>query len=291
MQEAYESDGKKVEKSLLELESIPAQSNVLPQLADTLQKEVKVNYPDTLEMLGNPYEIVRIPVQMEEWNPVISEDVVKGEDVQLLFLVMLFILILLGILVSLYRSFIPRMYKAVFNDNYMKLLLRSANEPVKWKLISFYTFFFINAGLFIYLSLARFNFDLWHRGPALLLACCLAVMIFFGIKHLILWYISRFFPPEKEATLFNFILIVFNCLLGLVLVPINGLLAFGAEQVGGIVFFTGVGLWLLIYIFKQLKGLLIGARIWLNNVFHFFLYLCAVEIIPICVLWKLAQMT
>jgi len=253
-------------------------------------REVKVNYQDTLDFLGNPFEIIRVPEETDLWaDPTRVPDSVQGEEGEFLFVVHMVILIFLGVLMSLYRSFLPRIYKAILNTNYLKLLQRSANEPIRFKLGVFYAFFFMNAGLFIFQGIEKLGFIVWSHPPLQLLYCIVGVFIFFGVKHVILRFIAVFFPPRKEASLFSFMIMVFNCLLGVLLVPINVLLAFGSDELTRFVFFIGIISVVILFIIKQLKAIFLGAGIWMNNVFHFFLYICAVEIAPICILWKLSQ--
>lgn len=253
-------------------------------------REVKVNYQDTLDFLGNPFELIRVPDERDIWtDPSEPAEVAAGGEESFIFVVHMILLILLGVLMSLYRSFLPSIYKGILNTNYLKLLQRSANEPVRFKLGVFYTFFFLNAGLFIFQGAEKLGYIEWSHPPLQLFYCILGVFIFFGAKHIILKYLAAFFPPRKEATLFSFMIMVFNCLVGVFLVPINVLLAFGSDELTRFVFFMGVISVVILFIIKQLKAIFIGAGIWMNNVFHFFLYICAVEIAPICILWKLSQ--
>lgn len=264
------------------------ESSLAPSLTES--HEVKVNYQDTLDFLGNPFEIIRIPDEGDIWTGSSEpSDALGGEKEGFIFVVHMIMLILLGVLMSLYRSFLPSIYKGILNTNYLKLLQRSANEPVRFKLGVFYTFFFLNAGLFIFQSLEKLGYTAWSQPPLQLTYCILGVFAFFGAKHIILKYIAAFFPPRKEATLFSFMIMVFNCMLGILLVPINVLLAFGSDELTRFVFFIGIISIVILFIIKQLKAIFIGAGIWMNNVFHFFLYICAVEIAPICILWKLSQ--
>ena len=82
-------------------------------------------------------------------------------------------------------------------------------------------------------------------------------------------------------------MIVFNILLAVILIPVNLGLAFGPDAVHGILIFLGVGSLLLLYALRQFRGVVISSDVIAENPFQFFVYLCAIEILPILVLIKL----
>ena len=106
----------------------------------------------------------------------------------------------------------------------------------------------------------------------------LKILLELGIGHL--------FDIPKLFHSYVFQQISFLNFLGVVLLPLNSLLIFGASNhqillimillISGIIIFTG-----LLKTIKSYQKLLI------NNFFYFFLYLCTLEIGPYLVVWKL----
>ena len=106
----------------------------------------------------------------------------------------------------------------------------------------------------------------------------LKILLELGIGHL--------FDIPKLFHSYVFQQISFLNFLGVVLLPLNSLLIFGASNhqillimillISGIIIFTG-----LLKTIKSYQKLLI------NNFFYFILYLCTLEIGPYIVLWKL----
>jgi hypothetical protein len=156
-----------------------------------------------------------------------------------------------------------------------------------WLYWLFYAHFFINAGFFIFLILNHFD---WYTNNSILilLLCILFVAGAYLLKHLTLSTVAAAFPVEKEANLYGFVTLLVNILLGLALLPINLLVAFGPESVVNIVIWIGISLVILLYGFRQLKGLFISGRLVHSYLFHFFLYLCSAEIAPLLIVGKLA---
>lgn len=251
--------------------------------------EVQVSVRDTLVLEQNPFEVIRMPDLPDDWEQRERAQGVERADGDLLFVVLLLLLVFLGILVSMYRSFIARMYRSAINENYLKLLFRSVNDPVRFRMGAFYLFFVLNAGLFLYLNLPWLGFDLWHEGPVLLGACILTVCLVYGLKHAVIYGLSLVFPVQKAARQYNATIIVFNCLLGLLLLPFNALVAYGPGELAAGAGIAGTGLWLLCYFARQFRGLVFSLNFLVQNLFHFFVYLCTVEIAPILIIWKLSQ--
>lgn len=236
----------------------------------------------------NPFEINQLSQPDIEDFEVNLVEVSDREDV-FMFIVIVVLYLFVGILVTLYRAFVGKLYRSILNDNYLKFFKRSVNEPIKQRLFLFYLLFFINAGLFLYLSIDLFEWNSWHNRPMLLWFCILILLIFFTFKHLSLLFVSAFFPPKREAGLYNFSIVIFNAFLALILLPVNTLMAYGGDEFASLAFYIGIASWLILLVIRQLKALLLTSNLWLNYVFHFFLYLCAVEIAPICILFKAIQ--
>ncbi|MCB0686645.1 MAG: DUF4271 domain-containing protein [Saprospiraceae bacterium] len=195
-------------------------------------------------------------------------------------------LLLLASLLAVNRSLVRKAYRAIANDNYLRFLNREY-KSMPWLYWLFYIHFFINAGFFTYLFIHYFN---WYEGGSVLvmLFCILFVCCTYLLKHLTLGTIASTFPVEKETGLYGFVTLLVNILLGIALVPINLLIAFGPDYLVPFAVWTGVSLVVLLYLFRQLKGLFIAGRLLSSYLFHFFLYLCSAEIAPLLIVGKLA---
>jgi hypothetical protein len=156
-----------------------------------------------------------------------------------------------------------------------------------WLYWLFYLHFFINAGFFLYLIIQYFD---WHESSSVLvlLVCIVFVFVAYLLKHLTLSTLATMFPVDKEVHLYGFVTILINILLGLALLPINLLVAFGPAPVVVIIVWVGIIMLLMAYFFRQLKGLFIAGRLVTSYLFHFFIYLCTAEIAPLLIVGKLA---
>jgi len=153
-----------------------------------------------------------------------------------------------------------------------------------------YVNFLFNAGIFVFLVTRVFQKDL--NNIWFLLFCLGGAAAAFLSKHVMLRIMRALFPLDAELRKYNFLIIIFNCVLGLFLVPFNLLIAFSAE--------TGVqqlllvswmlGLVAIFYAYRSLRASPIGLKFLSQSPFHFLLYFCTVEIAPVLLLVKLALM-
>lgn len=204
----------------------------------------------------------------------------------LLFGVSILILLLLASLLAVDRSLVRKSYRAIANDNYLRFLYREY-KTMPWLYWLFYLHFFLNAGFFLYLNTQHFH---WYDKSSILvlLVCVLFMALIYLIKHMSLSVLASMFPVDKEVHLYGFVTILINILLGLALLPINLLIAFGPHQIVYGVIWVGIVILVLAYFFRQLKGLFIAGRLVTSYLFHFFLYLCTAEIAPLLIIGKLA---
>jgi hypothetical protein len=204
----------------------------------------------------------------------------------LLFGVSILVLLLLASLLAVDRSLVRKSYRAIANDNYLRFLYREY-KSMPWLYWLFYLHFFINGGFFSYLVTQQFQ---WYDKSSILvmLGCIVFIIAVYLVKHLTLSVLANMFPVDKEVHLYGFVTMLINILLGLALLPINLLIAFGPLQMVYSVVWVGIVIIVLAYFFRQLKGLFIAGRLVTSYLFHFFLYLCTAEIAPLLIIGKLA---
>jgi len=111
-------------------------------------------------------------------------------------------------------------------------------------------------------------------------------MLLFTCKHLALNIISNVLPISKDIKQYSFTIVIFGIILGLLLIPANVLIAFGSPGMTKILIYGSLTSILLLYLFRILRSLFIASRYITLHKFHFFMYLCTVEIAPLAVLVK-----
>lgn len=190
------------------------------------------------------------------------------------------------------RSAVGKAWGGFLSDNGFSVAQREASGFVgNTPYYLLYGNFLFNAGIFIFL-VTRVFYQEKFNNLSFLLICLTGAAAAFLSKHLMIGIMRVLFPIESDLRKYNFLIIIFNCVLGLFLVPFNLLIAFSAK--GGLQQLLLVswmlGLVAIFYAYRSLRASAIGAKFLTQNPFHFLLYLCAVEIAPVLLLIKFGMM-
>ncbi len=146
--------------------------------------------------------------------------------------------------------------------------------------------FLVSTGLFITLvvklqewSSLTFN-NLYGYVVALLL------FIYTG-KYIFISFAGWVFNNSLVASSYTFLVLMVNRILGILLIPFTIFLAFADEESTKIVFTLSIILVALLLLYRYFVSFASLRNDLKLNAFHFFLYLCAVEILPMLLLYKL----
>ena len=254
------------------------------------EKEIEDN---RIIKTDNPFDIVEQPIQQSTTvtTPIASvEDKKEGLPVEIskdyLIAVFFVVLAFFTAVISIARKRLEQSYRAFLNDNFLRQLHRVNQGNFSLSYFLLYLSFFLNLGIFIYLASNYFGANLPQNAGWIFLIC-LGVALAFLFKHLLLFFTQSVFPISKEIKLYSFSIMVFSIILGIVLLPVNILAAFAPEGLAKIAIWGGLGAIIATYLFRSLRGISIASKYIMLNSFHFLLYLCAVEILPVLVLIKL----
>jgi len=194
---------------------------------------------------------------------------------------------LLTISIAMNRGAVGKAWRGFLNESALTLAQReSAGIMGSTPYYLLYANFLLQAGLFIFLVTRVFKKEAYNN-LGFLLFCLFGAGIMFLSKHFFLRVSDGLFPLGNTAQRYNFLIIIFNCVLGLFLVPFNLLLAFSGKLEGLLVFWT-LGLVAIFYLYRALRSSALGSKFLADDQFHFLLYLCTVEIAPVLLLVKLA---
>ncbi|MCB0704049.1 MAG: DUF4271 domain-containing protein [Saprospiraceae bacterium] len=254
------------------------------------------NHAEQVPLTGNPFDL-RIPPK--EWKtPVvpipgsrpmeeIALEVQKSGRFR--FVLVLSILILLTFSVSLFRSIIQKTYRSFLNDNFMNQVHREQAGLTSWPYLVLYGVFLFHLGTFVYLAGLEKNLfpDNAYGSHLWRVIGVVSGLIF--TKHLVLTLMGGLYPLQKETGQYSFSLIIFGIMCGLILIPFNLLLAYGPENLRPGMIYAVLAILLLLYLYRSVRGVLIGARLLSMHQFHFLLYICTVEIAPIIWLVKIFE--
>lgn len=200
------------------------------------------------------------------------------------------LIILLGLLtlsVATGRKALLKAWNSFTSDNALAISQREASGLAgSTPYYLMYLSFLLNAGTFIFL-MSRYFWGSTLNNLSFYAICVLAAGVVLLSKHLALELLSSLHIAKDSIRQYNFLIVVFNCILGLFLLPFNFMIAFSGAYSGFLIFWT-LGLILIMYGYRALRAFSIGNRILAEHPFYFLLYLCTVEIAPLMLLLKIA---
>lgn len=204
-----------------------------------------------------------------------------------IFVVLASILLLLGIAVASNRSIVGKTWGAFLNENALTVAQRDATGLIgSTPYYLLYVHFLLNAGLFTFLIVRVFEPERYNNFGVL--ALCMALTAgFFLSKHAFLRALAWLYPLGKDVDRYHFLIVIFNCVLGLFLLPFNWILAYAQPEYTDFLAFWTLGLVGIFYLYRLFRAFRIASKFLIHHTFHFLLYLCTVEIAPLLLLYKM----
>ena len=146
--------------------------------------------------------------------------------------------------------------------------------------------FFISTGIYISLFI---QYKHWSDASFWVLAPISALILIsvYLIKFLFLQFAGWVFNTREAAGSYTFIVFMVNKVIGVALIPFLLILAFSLPAVMEVS--VTVSLFLLggLFIYRYLISFSVLRTKLKVNAMHFFLYLCAVELLPLVLIYKL----
>ena len=196
-------------------------------------------------------------------------------------------LIVIMFVFSLYRKQVINSVLAIFSNKYYQRIESKAiiKHPANHIL---FLLFIVNISLVIYLLLNRFSFSSnLINNPYLFLIITASVLLYYSLKATIISVSSYIFNTPKYGTIYINYLIIWAMNIALFLSVFLWLETYAYNQLLFPLFIT---LWLVLSGLRILNSLLRIIPKSDFKSFHFFVYLCTVEILPLIVLGKLVML-
>jgi len=217
----------------------------------------------------------------------VLNDADSGTIPQWLIFFLLGVLSFMTILLSLYRRTIGNIFQAFFSLGAASNLYREQRSYIKIESFSSYILFVLTMGAFCFLlvQILGGTEQTFNTFGALML-CVVGVGLLYLGRYVLLWLTSAILPYPNEISFYSFVISITNKIIGYLLVPILFLLAYVPEASQLYVLYTAFVLLGVIYIYRSIRGLSIASDALLFHKFHFFIYLCTIEIAPMLILLK-----
>ncbi len=187
-----------------------------------------------------------------------------------------------------YNKVFEQIYQAFFNNRITNQIVRDENILVQKASVLLTIIFNLVASLFIYhiSILYDWNPDYVDTGFNRFLIFAFAISFIYTIKLLILKVVGHIFMVDKAIAVYIFNIFLINNLLGIALLPVLTFISFSQIYTN---YAIDLALALIggAFLYRIVRGALIGMAYSRVSIFYLFLYLCTLEIAPLLVLIKI----
>jgi len=203
-------------------------------------------------------------------------------------------LIVMMVFFTWFRLFYYKIFRQLltsyFNMTASNQIVRDESYLLQRASLVISTISYLLGGLFLYQISVLYDWQIYwlQKGLMRFVLFSLIIAISYSIKMILLRGLSVIFNQEKAAGSYIFNLFLMIMMAGLILFPANIFLAYSSAEVKQIVAIASFVLIGLIFLFRLSRAV----RIWFSipqfSFFYLFLYLCAFEVAPLLVVWKLS---
>ncbi len=203
-------------------------------------------------------------------------------------------LVTLVFLMAICKRFFPRyfsnMFRVFFNSSLRQSQLTDQLIQEKIPSLFFNCLFITSVAFYISILFSRYYLEINYFNWNVFSIACLSLIFIYVIKFLSLKFIGWISGYRQEADIYIFIIFLINKIIGICLLPIIVVMAFTDitfSNIAVLLSFILIGLMLLMRFFRS-YGLL-QHRLNVNR-FHFLLYILAMEMLPIALIYKVGVM-
>jgi hypothetical protein len=244
---------------------------------------VKPRPDTTLQWFNNinPYVNVKAPLVYR------SEPAFLPTEKDLVFYVLLGLLFVLGLVRLVFAKYFNDLFRIFFQTTFRQKSIREQLLQNKMASMVLNFFFCISGGLFLYFVA---GYKGWLEQSGFIqkgLLCIVLVAIVYTTKYVGLRISGWLFGMTDVTETYLFIVFLINKVVGVMLLPSIIILALGDKSLQPILLVVSLLLLSILYLYRYLIALpLVRNHSGLTG-FHFFIYLCAFEVVPVLLIYKL----
>ena len=245
------------------------------------------NAKDDATDIANPFEVDHVPIRKSAIAKRTEKLQSQAESTHssngFIFWFLLFGCAILAIVMNMKVKALGLISKSIFNENMLKLFQREESMKFSPYLFLLYLIYCINLAAFVYLTSDFFG---GPRGILIFIYALIGIIGIYLVRHVSLNLLGDIFSLTKNTQLYGFSIMIFNQFAGLVLIPLNFLLAFGTSGIKEIILWSTIIILCILLLLRTVRGIFIVSEYLTDRFFQIFIYLCAFEIAPMMVFIK-----
>jgi len=214
-------------------------------------------------------------------------DVKQFRGKEMLFYVIVALLMMFALLKLGFAKYFNDLFRVFFRTTLKQRQIKEQLIQTPLPSLIFNGFFVASAGLYANLLLHYYEFTPVENFWLLYLYCCIGLSIIYLVKFVGLKICGWLFNMQQAADSYIFIVFIINKVIGISVLPFLALLSFtdGTTHIVSLVLS-----WCCIgglFLYRFILGYAAIRNEVRFNLFHFVLYLCAFEIAPLLLIYKL----
>lgn len=229
----------------------------------------------------NPYVNVKAPLVIR------SEETFSPKEKDLIFYVLVSLLFILGFIRLVFAKYFNDLFRIFFQTTFRQKSIREQLLQNKMASLMLNIFFCVSGGLFLYFVA---SYKGWLQEGGFIqkgLLCIALVAIVYSTKYVGLRISGWLFGMNDVTEIYLFIVFLINKVVGVLLLPAIIILALGSKALQPVLLVVSLLILSILYLYRYLIALPIVRNHSGLTGFHFFVYLCAFEVVPVLLIYKL----
>lgn len=187
------------------------------------------------------------------------------------------------------NKIIQQLFAAFFNNSVTNQIVRDENILVQKASVLLSLVFYFTTALLLYQVSVYFNwqYKIIGKGLVRFIIFVLFIASAYSFKMVFLKMMSAIFRIDKAISTYIFNIFLINNIIGILLIPLVLLAAFFPVE-SQFFIWTGIGMLLGSFLYRLFRGIVIWTSLARFSLYYLILYLCALEIAPLLIIFKLA---
>jgi len=217
-------------------------------------------------------------------NRLSGERVASGKEA--LFYLLAGLLLFFALIKSLFNKYVSNLLGLVFRGSLRQKQIREQLLQTPLPSLLLNIFFVIVAGLYIFFLIRYYNIVSHTPFWLQLLYCIVIVGLVYLVKFMVLKLTGWIFNMRDAADTYIFIVFLINKLLAIFLLPLLIMMVFSLVSWTSVLLTLSYVMLGMFFAYRYIVSFAPVRREVKVSQFHFFMYLCAFEIIPLLLMYK-----
>lgn len=230
--------------------------------------------------------LLKLPYIRKKIQPLLRDgDLRLPVSKDLLFYALTGLILLVALIKQLFPKYFSSLFRLMFEASFRQKQRREQLMQETLPSLLMNILFILVGGLFVALIASYYRWLQTSFWWVTLYSITVLALVYM-VKYVVIQFTGWVFNAKESASTYSFIVFLINKMIGVALLPLMLLLAFSNGQVWDIAVTLATCLVILLLIFRYIISLRIIRGTLNINPLHFFIYLCAVELMPMLIIYK-----